>query len=509
LSSDIQQPLKEQQMLRPLIIAAVTLLGLAGLPVPAAAATADVLQVYEVPRELLYNAHNDDYTVRVRTPGGKWQNLYEYRIRVDFDTGQNASLVYFDFSGKVELEIAKNNGTFHTAEVLPTRPGLQPVRGGSSIRLTLDKPERFSIQFDDDRLRNLHILAGAIPADKPEPGAIHYGPGFHVPADGSNRFPVKSGDRIYLAPGAVLRGSFALNHVKDVKIVGRGMLYNPGHAIDLDGASDIEVRDLIVVNDERADAARVMNIRNSENVSVKEVSGFTAGKWADGYNISTSRHVAIDGGYLRTSDDAVVVYAVTDCPICKERPIRPVGPAGAAQPADTFDIKVRNLTIWNDVAHAMFVGHFGDADAPRTISDVAFENIDVVNFDEDDLQWDGVMSIYSGNATLMKNITFSDIRVHRIEEGRLFNIVAGQTRVTISSAQANTKPGRGIEGVTLRNISFDGKGMPGQSIIQGMAPGTEIKDIRIENLRIGGKRVASKEAAEIDVGPYVTGFSIR
>jgi hypothetical protein len=496
-------------MLRALIIACLVFISSVGLSASAKAETRNSLQVYEAPRELLYAAHNDDYTVRVRNPGGKWQSLYEYRIRVDADTLQNASLVYFDFSGTVEMEIEKNNGNFSTAELLPQRPGMRLVRSGSIVRLTLDKPERFSIQFDGDRLHNLHILAGAIPTDKPEPGAIYYGPGFHTPADGSNRFPVKSGDRIYLAPGAVLRGSFALNHVKDVKILGRGLLYNPGSAIDLDGASNIEIRDLIVVNDEHANAARVMNIRNSESVSVKAVSGFTAGKWSDGFNISTSRHVTIDGGYLRTSDDAVAVYAVTDCPICKDHPISSVGPPGASQPADTFDIKVRNLTIWNDVAHSMFLGHFGDADTPRTVSDVTFENIDVVNFDEDDPQWDGVMSIYSGNATLMKNITFSDIRVHRIEEGRLFNIIAGQTKLTIASAQANTKPGRGIDGVTLRNISFDGEGMPGESIISGLAPGTEIKDIKIENLRIAGKPVTSKEAADIDVGPYVREFSIR
>jgi hypothetical protein len=496
-------------MLRLLILASLTLFSSVSLSAPATPETPNTLQVYEVPRELLYVAHNDDYTVRVRSPGGKWQSLFEYRIRVDADTHQNASLVYFDFSGTVELEIEKNNGAFSSAELLPQRPGMRLVRSGSSIRLTLDKPERFSIQFDDDRMHNLHILAGAIPADKPEPGATYFGPGFHAPPQGSNRFPVKSGDHIYLAPGAVLSGSFALNHVKNVKILGRGLLYNPGQPIDLDGASNIEVRDLIIINDEHADAGRVMNIRNSEDVSVKELSGFTAGKWSDGYNISTSRHVTIDGGYLRTSDDAVAVYSVTDCPICKEHPIRPIGPPGSPQPADTFDIRARNLTIWNDVAHSMFVGHFGDADSPRTISDVSFENIDVVNFDEDDPHWDGVMAMYSGNATLMKNITFSDIRVHRIEEGRLFNIVAGQTKLTIASAQANTKPGRGIEGVTLRNISFDGNGMPGQSIISGLAPGTAIRDIKIENLRIGGKLVTSKEAADIEVGPYVSGFSIR
>lgn len=496
-------------MLRSLFLASLMLFGSVGISTAAIMKSPNALHVYDAPRELLYSAHNDDYTVRVRTPGGPWRSLYEYRIRVDADTLQNASLVYFDFTGKVEMEIEKNNGAFKTADVLPQRPAMRLLRHGSIIRLTLDRPESFSIQFDQDRLHNLHILAGAITSDRPEPGATYYGPGFHVPPDGGNRFPVKSGDRIFLAPGAVLRGSFALDHVHDVKIVGRGMLYNPGGPIDLNGASHVEIRGLIVVNDEHKDAARVMNIRNSENVSVRDISGFTSGKWSDGINISTSRHVLIDGGYLRVSDDAVVVYAVSDCPICGDHPIPAVGPPDASQPADTFDITARNLTIWNDVAHSLFVGHFGDPDAPRTISDVTFENINVVNFDEDDPMWDGVMSIYSGNATLIKNVVFSDINVHRIEEGRLFNIVAGQTKLTIVSAQANKRPGRGIDGVTIRNISFDGDGMPGRSIISGLAPGTEVRNVRIQNLRIGGRRVVSAAAAGIDIGPEVKNFTIH
>jgi hypothetical protein len=236
-------------------------------------------------------------------------------------------------------------------------------------------------------------------------------------------------------------------------------------------------------------------------VSVSEISGFTAGKWSDGLNISTSRHVRIDGGYLRVSDDGVVVYVVTDCPICAAHPIAPVGPPGAAQPADTFDIKASNLTIWNDVAHALFVGHFGDADAPRTISDVTFDKIKIVNFDEDDPMWDGALAIYSGNATLIKNVTFSDIDVQRIEEGRLINIVAGQTKLTIASAQANKLPGRGIDGVTLRNIHYTGEGLPNRSIITGLSPSTAVRNVSIENPQHCQPH-SHLTTAEIDVGPW-------
>src|ERR1043165_6355016 len=78
----------------------------------AGAVRAGELRTYPVPAALLYSAHNDDFTVRVRKPGGEWRDLYEYRVQVDADTKQNASMVYFDFDGPVELEVLKNNGKF-------------------------------------------------------------------------------------------------------------------------------------------------------------------------------------------------------------------------------------------------------------------------------------------------------------------------------------------------------------------------------------------------------------
>ena len=33
-------------------------------------------------------SHNDDYTVRVRVPGGDWKDLFEYNVQVDMDRVQ-------------------------------------------------------------------------------------------------------------------------------------------------------------------------------------------------------------------------------------------------------------------------------------------------------------------------------------------------------------------------------------------------------------------------------------
>ena len=54
--------------------------------------------------------HNDDYTVRVRVPGGDWKDLFEYNVQVDMDRVQDASMVQFDMGSPVEVMVKKIMG---------------------------------------------------------------------------------------------------------------------------------------------------------------------------------------------------------------------------------------------------------------------------------------------------------------------------------------------------------------------------------------------------------------
>ena len=62
----------------------------------------------------------------------------------------------------------------------------------------------------------------------------YYGPGIHAPADGGKIFRPQSGDTIYLAGGAILKGNFDLKGVENVRIMGRGLIYNTGRAVEID-----------------------------------------------------------------------------------------------------------------------------------------------------------------------------------------------------------------------------------------------------------------------------------
>lgn len=157
------------------------------------AVQAQELVTYQIPKEMFYSAHNDDFTVKVRVPGGEWKDLYEYKVEVDMDNRETASMVFFDFSGKVEIQVRKNNGRVDDVQIRPLSYGIIPEVDGSIVTFTLDRPRKLSLEVNGDKLRNLHIFANAIETEKPasdDPDVIYFGPGLHQPQEKTVRYSV-------------------------------------------------------------------------------------------------------------------------------------------------------------------------------------------------------------------------------------------------------------------------------------------------------------------------------
>jgi hypothetical protein len=135
--------------------------------------------------------------------------------------------------------------------------------------------------------------------------------------------------------------------------------------------------------------------------------------------------------------------------------------------------------------------------------DIVFRNIDVLEINETQPRFQGVMAINANNATIVRNVLLEDIRVDHMIEGKLFNFaVIGDDRFSLS-------PGGGIADVTLRNVAYSGKGVAGPSIIQGYDAARGVRGITLDNVRVGGKRLTGPDPALLQVGPYATGIRFR
>ena len=449
------------------------------------------LVTYPEPVEVTYTHHNDDYTVKVRTPDGRWQDLYEYNVKVDLDKPQDASMVYFDFSGAVEVSVRKNNGDVHSVRIRPAVYGIRPKVKGNTVYFRLTQPRKLSIEFDGDRLHNLHLLANSLESTRPEPGnpdVIYFGPGVHqlpvpkveasergAPVQPTGVLQIPSGKTVYIAGGAILRGKLLLDHVHDVKIMGRGILEQSDNAIEVDHSSRVSIEGLIVINPTHY----TLQCGESDHLEVRNLKTFSAAPWSDGIDMMSCSDVQVSDVFLRTSDDCIAIYA------------HRWGFYG-----DSRNIRVSDSVLWADIAHPMTIGIHGDsASNPDTIEDVEYHNIDVLEHDERNPEYQGSMAINAGDSNLVRNVTYSDIRIDDFQEGQLVNL-----RVVFNH-KYNTSPGRGVENITFRNILYRGDGAS-PSVIAGLDPQRRVRNVRFENLVVNGRRVLEPRDGNIEIGDF-------
>ena len=103
------------------------------------------LRIYPVPKGAVLQA---DYSLRVRNVGAEdWQELKVYRVKVDMHDVRSASMVYFDFSGKVEVEITfPKFYTVYRVDIRPLSLGIMPETEPKRITFILDKPVNLSVE---------------------------------------------------------------------------------------------------------------------------------------------------------------------------------------------------------------------------------------------------------------------------------------------------------------------------------------------------------------------------
>ena len=418
----------------------------------------DKLVVYEAPKGALLN---NDFEVKVRQLTGKWESVPSHLVKVDEvkDAKHNvkdASMAYFDFSGSVEVSVTFNKGKINTARIRPLSYGIEPVIHRNTLTFKLDKPSNLSVEVNGDIFHNLHLFANPllenIPSRK-DPDVIYFGAGIHEFKD--NAFKVPSGKTVYIAGDAILRGQLLVHDVKDVKIIGRGMVE---HTVKM-GVHIANSKNVLIEGIFTTQCAA----GGSDNVTIRNVKSISYYGWGDGLNVFASSNVLFDRVFCRNSDDCTTVYATRK------------GFTGGAK-----NIIMQNSTLWADVAHPIFIGIHGNAENPDIIENLTYKNIDILDHKEAQIDYQGCLSINAGDNNLVRNVRFEDIRIEDFRQGQLINL-----RVFYNEKYC-AAPGKGIENIYFKNISYNGKNSE-ISVISGYDEHRKIKNIVFENLKINGK----------------------
>jgi len=405
-----------------------------------------------------------DFSVQVRTPGGTWQPVGCYAFRVDEvkDAKHNVrrvSVAKFAFQGAVEVAVTSQSEDIDSYKIRPQSYGISAKQDGRTLTFTLDRPRYLSVEINGKIFGNLHIFADSIIA-RPKVkrrDLIYFGPGVHYLGDGNDSLAIPSGKTVIIDDGAVVRGWLSVYKSHDVKIIGHGIVM-PNHHEGI----MVRYSDNVVVD---GPLTTQIPVGSSRNVSISNAKAISWYGWGDGMNIFASEHINYRHVFCRTSDDCSTIY-------CTRKDYH-----GGCR-----DISVRDAVYWADVAHPIMIGLHSETDEQETIEDVTYSNIDILDQAENQIDYQGCIAINNGDDITVRNVLFDNIRIESLRRGMLLNF-----RVCYNRKYCRA-PGRGIENITLRDISYNGT-PPNMSIIAGYDDRRKIKNIRFENLTINGTRI--------------------
>jgi len=440
----------------------------------AAASTGDSdldsdLTVYPVPDGIAQGASFD---VKVRTPQGRWQRLSTYSANlkiINANTGageiKKSSLAYFDFSGTVEVMVTYTKDTIEKARIRPLSYGIEPTTEDSTLKFTLTEPRKIVVEVNGEIFDCLHLLARPIETDRPaadDPDVIYFGPGVHTVTNGELLVP--TGKTVYLAGGAVLKAAVNFKDVSNAGLTGRGVLYGSrAGGSTLVRSKNIRIDGVSMLN---LSAGYAITVGQSEQVSITNFGYFSAGQWGDGIDVFSSSDVLIDDSFLRCSDDCIALYGHR-----------------WEYYGDTRNITVQNSSLWADVAHPINVGTHGNTASPEVLENITISNIDILDHREPQKLYQGCIALNPGDSNLVRNVRIQDVRVEDFRWGQFIHM-----RIAYNKTY-NTSPGRGIESVYIKNLSYGGSNAE-TAMMLGYNETAGIKDVTFQNLAVNGTVIA-------------------
>lgn len=421
-----------------------------------------------------------DYEVLVQPRGGKeWTKVDTYMARVNASIGDKRhkvseiSYCLFDFTGDVFVRVVSKKRKFSTARIRPDYRGvIANVLNDSTVQFLLFQPENVSVELDGDITNNLLVFTSKPPVTREEAedqasregkSFQYYAPGFYASQD---TIKVASNTTIYLAGGSYFTSTFAVDDAHNVSIVGRGIARPPR---GYEGAHVYRSRNVhidgLVVN--------TCPIGGSDGVTLHDVRSISHPAWGDGLNVFASQNVLYDRVFCRNSDDCTTAYATRK------------GFSG-----NTRNIRMRNATLWADVAHPIFIGIHGNPEVGDTIEHLVYENIDILGQAEPQVDYQGCLAINCGDDNLVRDVLFDNIRIEQIEDGCITQVKVGYNQ------KYCTAPGRGVEDVTFRNVRYNSsplgsgrEGAPSLSIINGYDSHRQVQGVIFEGLKINGQTI--------------------
>lgn len=365
------------------------------------------------------------------------------------------------------------NEEFQKIEIRPRSKKQDFLLKADGIELTMEKPEKLIIEMDEDILRPLYLLCASY-VEKPEAVTYYFDKGKIYNID---CLTLQSGDTVYIEEGSIVCGRFYSRMADGIRILGNGILYGGvwhnwdensgeqmlcsvlGKNICIEGISIVDGGSWGIV----PIACQDVQIRNV-NIMSNVITG-------DGLDIVGCENVVVEDCFIRANDDCISIKGCGN-----------MDPSGSC---DTKHVRVRNSVFWNaEFGNALEIGYETHC---SEISDIRFENCDIVHCEYEGNQSGGVLTIHNADRAHVHDVHYENIRIEDAQE-KFVDIK------TLDSKYSTDRKRGMISDIYFKNIEITGGVFP-VSIIRGFEMTNELcrpKDFYFDNVVILGKKVMNK-----------------
>ena len=364
------------------------------------------------------------------------------------------------------------------AAVRPYSRGIRPTVTNNTISFSMKTPKKIWLQANGDRAYPLFIFADE-PVEDPGKGKVehYFGPGVHHIG---LKYGVKDNERVYIAGGAVVEGSFDVEKTKNITISGRGIIAG-GKWSKLKGP----------------ERNRVFESKKAVNLHVEGVTCI-------GHDSHTFNW---DNSGRRVKNVKVIAYNwTTDGP----GSIR-----GPAKVTDCFcvvsddvlrveqnarNVLFEDVAIWVYNNNAMIFGQY--CSTGNETRNITFRNIDVMVSDVP--PGSAVIECDLQNAGAVHDIVFENIRVEEQLNGELINLTIDQDLRPFHNEWDREGQGR-LYNITIRNLSAprcNGR-------IMGYDANHRVENIVFENLRIKGKKITNLKQTGLKTNAHIRNITFK
>ena len=342
--------------------------------------------------------------------------------------------------------------------------------------ISLRGPGAFILAPEGKRAPLFVVVRPSAPPPPASPDVIRFEAGEHRPGV----INLRSGQTLYLAPGAIVHGAVKALRAERITITGRGSLV--GDSFErLKGPSDYMV-ELVECSQVRIDG---ITLRGSwrwtvvpaycRNVAISRVA-ILNGRFMndDGINPCNSSDVTLDHNVFRCDDDTIAIKGVNW--------MRPAGevPDGYAplREPPTERITITNSLFWSDRARVILIGH--ESNTPR-FADIAIRDCRVA-------KCGGLPFLLAepASGTPLSGLTIERVRI----DGPVASPVISIQPLSFSqwNHRSATKAFGPIDRIVIRDVHVPGGG---DIRLKGGTAQLPMRDVRIASVVLGSATVAA------------------